>query len=203
MKGPGIGEAVQLIAPSGATLGARVKDTSKTSFLLRLDEGDGGSPLELLGDKAVSIEFTNRRGICRIPGTAEPAAGGAALRVDATGIIELIQRRDYVRVEAFVPVTYRPDGPDGWLATSHTLDVSGGGFRIGDAGALRLGDMRRFSIELGEGEDDVHVVAAAVREAGEDSFGMRFVEIPERDRQRLVRWVFARERLARQIARHP
>jgi c-di-GMP-binding flagellar brake protein YcgR len=32
---------------------------------------------------------------------------------------------------------------------------------------------------------------------------MRFVEILERERQRLVRWVFARERLARQIARHP
>jgi c-di-GMP-binding flagellar brake protein YcgR len=42
-----------------------------------------------------------------------------------------------------------------------------------------------------------------VREAGDQTFGMRFVEIVESDRQRLVRWVFARERLARQIARHP
>ena len=203
MKGPGVGQAVHLIGPSGATLGARVKDTSRTSFLLRLDEGVAGNPLELLDDKLVSIEFTNRRGVCRILGTAESAGGGSALRVDATGTIELIQRRDYVRVEAFVPVTYHPDGPDGWVATAHTLDVSGGGFRIGAAEGLRLGDMRRFDIELGEGTDDVQAVAAAVREAGEDSFGMQFVEIPERDRQRLVRWVFARERLARQIARHP
>jgi c-di-GMP-binding flagellar brake protein YcgR len=63
--------------------------------------------------------------------------------------------------------------------------------------------MRRFTLELGEGEDDVDAVASAVREAGEQTFGMRFVEIDERERQRLVRWVFARERLARQIARHP
>ncbi len=39
--------------------------------------------------------------------------------------------------------------------------------------------------------------------SGDETFGLRFVEIPEPDRQRLVRWVFARERLARQIARHP
>jgi c-di-GMP-binding flagellar brake protein YcgR len=32
---------------------------------------------------------------------------------------------------------------------------------------------------------------------------MRFVEVLERERQRLIRWVFERERLARQIARHP
>ena len=126
------------------------------------------------------------------------------MRLNATGTVELIQRRDYVRVEAFVPVTYQPTGPDGWTVTAHTLDVSGGGFRITAAEGLRLWDMMRFTLELGEGEEPLEAIAQAVREAGdEDSFGMRFVEILERDRQRLVRWVFARERLARQIARHP
>jgi hypothetical protein len=203
VKGPGIGQAVHVIAPSGATLDARVKDAARSSFLLRVEHGDDGDPAGLLADKTVSLEFTNSRGVCRIIGTAQYTAGGSALRVDATGTIELIQRRDYVRVEAFVPVTYQPDGPGGWTATGHTLDVSGGGFQICEAEGLRLGDMRRFTIELGEGEDDLEAVAAAVREAGDGAFGMRFVEILERDRQRLVRWVFARERLARQIARHP
>jgi c-di-GMP-binding flagellar brake protein YcgR len=202
VKGPGIGEAVHVIAPSGASIGARVKDARKASLFLRLDHADS-DPLDLLADKAVSIEFTNRRGVCRIIGTAQAAAGDSALRVDATGTVELIQRRDYVRVEAFVPVTYQPDGPDGWTATAHTLDASGGGFQIAEAEGLRLGDMMRFTLELGEGEEPVQAVAQAVREAGDGAFGMRFVEILERDRQRLVRWVFARERLARQIARHP
>ena len=203
MKGPGIGQAVQVIAPSGATLGARVKDASTGSFLLRLDRGVAGDPLELLEDKVVSLEFTNMRGVCRIPGQAEPAVGESVLRVEATGTIELIQRRDYVRVEAFVPVTYHPDGPEGWTATAHTLDVSGGGFQITDAEGLRLRDIRRFTLDLGEGEDPVVAIAEAVREVDEQQFGLRFVEIPESERQRLVRWVFARERLARQIARHP
>jgi hypothetical protein len=201
VKGPGVGQAVHVIAPSGASIDARVKDAATNSFLLRLDAA-GSDPLELLADKQVSLEFTNARGVCRILGDAL-AAPGAALRVHATGTIELIQRRDYVRVEAFVPVSYQPDGPDGWTATAHTLDVSGGGFQIAEADGLRLGDMLRFTLDLGEGEEPVEAVSSAVREAGERVFGMRFVEISERDRQRLVRWVFARERLARQIARHP
>lgn len=202
MNGPGIGQAVQVIASSGASIGALVKDARATSFLLRLEAGDKADPLELLADQAVSVEFTNRRGVCRIVGDASAAAGELALRVDATGAIELIQRRDYVRVEAFVPVTYMPYGPDGATVVGHTLDVSGGGFRIAEADGLRLGDMLRFTLELGEGEEPAQAVAAPVREAGAGEFGMRFVEIPERDRQRVVRWVFARERVARQIARH-
>lgn len=202
MKGPGIGQAVHVIAPSGASIDARVKDTATNSFLLRLEAAEP-DPLELLAGKPVSLEFTNGRGVCRILGDAKAAPDGAALRVNATGTIELIQRRDYVRVEAFVPVSYQPDGPDGWTATAHTLDVSGGGFQVAEAEGLRLGDMLRFTLELGEGEEPAQAVSCAVREAGDRVFGMRFVEILERDRQRLVRWVFARERLARQIARHP
>lgn len=198
MKGPGIGQAVHVVAPSGASFAARVKDAGGAGLLLRLD----GDPQELLAGEAVSLEFTNRRGVCRVVGTAR-VAPGSALQVEPTGTIELIQRRDYVRVEAFVPVTYRPDGPDGWTATAHTLDVSGGGFQLAAAEGLRLGDMRSFTLELGEGEDDLQAVATAVREAEDGAFGMRFVDILERDRARLVRWVFARERLARQIARHP
>jgi hypothetical protein len=203
VKGPGVGQPVQVIARNGATIGARVKDKSAGGFLLRLNNGSGSDPLELLEDNAVSLEFTNLRGVCRILGEAAPAVGESVLRVEPTGTIELIQRRDYVRVEAFVPVTYLPDGPDGWTATAHTLDVSGGGFQITVAEGLRLRDIRRFTLELGEGEEPLSAVAEAVRDVGDQTFGLRFVEIPETERQRLVRWVFARERLARQIARHP
>jgi hypothetical protein len=202
VNGPGIGQAVHVIAPSGASLDARVKDAATDSFLLRFDAAEA-NPLELLADKQVSLEFTNRRGVCRIVGDARPVPGGSGLRVNATGTIELIQRRDYVRVEAYVPVTYQPDGPDGWTASAHTLDVSGGGFQITDAEGLRIGDIRSFTLELGEGEDPLVAVAEPVREVDDQTFGLRFVEIPEPEQQRLVRWVFARERLARQIARHP
>lgn len=202
MKGPGIGQSVHVIAPSGASIDARVKDAGASTLLLGLDSGEH-DPVELLSETDVSVEFTNDRGVCRILGTAQAAGGDSVLRVDATGTIELIQRRDYVRVEAFVPVTYQPVGPDGWTVVAHTLDVSGGGFQLAEAEALRLGGMMQFTLELGEGEEPLQAVATAVREAGEGTFGMRFTEILERERQRLVRWVFARERLARQIARHP
>jgi c-di-GMP-binding flagellar brake protein YcgR len=202
VNGPGVGQSVHVISPSGASIDARVRDAGPSTLLLRLDAGDS-DPVGLLADRDVSVEFTNRRGVCRILGSAHAAAGESALRVDASGTVELIQRRDYVRVEAFVPVAYKPAGPDGWTAAANTVDVSGGGFQIADAEGLRIGDMMPFTLELGEGERPLQAVAAAVREAGEASYGMRFVEILEVERQRLVRWVFARERLARQIARHP
>jgi hypothetical protein len=203
VNGPRIGESVQLIAPSGASIGALVKGAASGSFLLRIEEG-AADPRALLADQTVSLEFTNLRGVCRVPGTAQAAVDPGALRVTTTGDVELIQRRDYYRVEAFVPVTYQPYGPDGSTVTANTLDVSGGGFRVAAAEGLRLWDMLRFTLELGEGEEPVQAIAQAVREAGaDDTFGMRFVEVVERERQRLVRWVFARERAARQIARHP
>ena len=197
MKGPGVGEAVHVISRSGATLDAQVKDSGGATLLLRLD----GDPAQVLADNAVNIEFTNQRGVCRMRGTAH-AAGGSAVRFDSAGKIELIQRRDYVRVEAFVPVTYKPIGDKGWTVTAHTLDVSGGGFRIADAEALRLDDMMSFTLDLGEDEPPLQAVARAVRETYEGGFGMQFVELLESERSRLIRWVFARERLARQIGRH-
>jgi c-di-GMP-binding flagellar brake protein YcgR len=202
VKGPGIGESVFVVGPSGATLPARVRDSEPSTLLLGMNAGGHeGDPVELLAGSDVSVEFTNRRGVCRIQGTARAAGEGLALRVDATGVVELIQRRDFVRIDAVVPVTYQPLGPEGWTVTAHTREVSGGGFRIAQAEALRLGDMMRFTLELGEGADALSAVATAVREAGPGEFGMRFVEILERERQRLVHWVFERERILRQMAR--
>jgi c-di-GMP-binding flagellar brake protein YcgR len=201
VNGPGIGQFVHVIAPSGAYLDARVKESTPPSLMLLL-EGQGQDAEPVLADTVVSLEFTDRRGVCRMPATARHA-GLSGLRVSVTGKIELVQRRDYVRVEAFVPVSYEPVGPDGPTITANTLDVSGGGFQIANADGLRPRDMLQFTLDLGEGEEPVQAVATAVREAGQGAFGMRFVEILEVDRQRLIRWVFARERLARQIARHP
>ncbi len=201
MKGPAIGQFVHVIAPSGEYIDARVREAGPANLVLLL-EGENQDPAGVFAEHAVNLEFTDRRGVCRMPATARPV-GLTALRVSVTGKIELIQRRDYVRVEAFVPVTYQPLGPDGPTTTANTIDVSGGGFQIAHAEDLHLEDMLRFTLDLGEAEDAVSAVANAVREVGDGAFGMRFVEIPELDRQRLIRWVFARERLARQIARHP
>ena len=200
MKGPGIGESVYVVTPSGATLPARVRDTDPGVLLLGVNTG-GADPMTMLAGREVSVEFTNHRGVCRIQGTAHAGSDSSGLRVEATGVVELIQRRDFVRVDAHIPVVYQPLGPEGWTVTAYTLEVSGGGFRMAQAESLRLGDMMSFTLELGEGSDPLTVVAEVVREAEPGEFGLRFVEILERERQRLVRWVFERERLARQIAR--
>lgn len=198
MTGPRVGDTVQVIASSGAAADARVKDAGDDGYVLRL--ADDASREHFTAD-AVSLQFANLRGVCRLMGTAEEVADPAALRVHSTGEIELIQRRDFVRVDVYVPATYKPYGPDGRTVQAHTVEIGGGGFRLGDAEGLRSGDMLRFTIELGEGEDPFHAVATVVRDAGDRAFGLQFVDLPDRDRDRLVRWLFARERLARQMAR--
>jgi hypothetical protein len=200
VKGPELGQRVRVIAPSGVPIDARVEGGWDASYLLGISTGDG-DPVPLLAEKPVDLEFTNRRGVCRIAGVAHAADGPRALRVDTSGGVELIQRRDYVRVEAYVPVTYQPLGPGGFTVTAHTRDVSGGGIQLAEAEALRLGETLPLTVELGEGDESVDVVGEVVREIGERGFGVRFVKIDPKERQRVIRWVFSRERLARQIVR--
>jgi hypothetical protein len=200
VTGPEVGQHVRVIAPTGVPIDARIEGGGHTSYLLGISIGDG-DPVPMLADKEVGLEFTNRRGVCRLVGTAHAAAGTRALHFETDGEIDLIQRRDYVRVEAYVPVTYQPLGPGGFTVTAHTRDVSGGGVQVADAQALRLGDELPMTLELGEGEEPVAVVAEVVREIGERGFGLRFVDIDPNERQRVIRWVFARERLARQVGR--
>lgn len=198
MTGPRVGDTVQVISASGTAADARVKEAGEQGYLLRLDDG---ASREHFTDDAVRLQFADLRGVCRLTGTAEEAADPGALRVRSTGAIELIQRRDFMRVDVYVPVTYKPYGPEGRAVQANSLEVGGGGFRLGDAEGLRSGDMLRFSLELEEGEEPFRAVATVVRDGGDRTFGLQFVDLPDRDRDRLVRWLFARERLARQMAR--
>jgi c-di-GMP-binding flagellar brake protein YcgR len=146
----------------------------------------------------VSIQYTNRRGVCRIDGVGHQAKVPGLLRVDHKGKVQLIQRREFVRVDAMIRVTYEPIGPGGWLAETTTINVSGGGFMLSGREGLRIGEVMSFTLELGGGEDDMTVLGRVVRETS-SGLGVEIENIDERERERLVRWVFARERTNRQI----
>jgi c-di-GMP-binding flagellar brake protein YcgR len=203
MKGlPEQGQTCFVIAPSGATLDARVEECEPSHTLLSFGAA-ARDPIAVLAGGNISIQYTNRRGVCRIDGVAHSHKREGILRVDHTSKIQLIQRREFVRVDAMVPVSYKPMGGTGWVAETTTVNVSGGGFMIAGREGLRIGEIRQFTLALdGDTEDagELEVTGEVVRET-DAGLGIRLLELEEAERDRLIRWVFARERLARQIVR--
>ena len=165
-------------------------------------------PLERLANEAVEVQFVNRRGVCRVEGVAHRSSRGAsALAFKSSGEVRVIQRREFVRVDAVVPVEYSPHGKGGWRVKTHTMNVSGGGFLLASPEGLKLGVTRDFVIDLGEGEGfeggPVEVVGRAVRQTDGGALGIVFDGISEEDRKRIIRFVFAREVHAKKTLRDP
>lgn len=203
MRGmPEEGQQVIVVAPSGTSVSARVRSVATGSTTLAFVENDG-DPVAVLAGGSVAIQYTNQRGICRIDGLAHRVKPDGLLRVDHKGKVELIQRREFVRIDAMCRVTYKPLAGDGWIAETTSTNVSGGGFMISGRDGLRMDDVAPFTLYL-DGDikeaGALHVQGRVVRETAA-GLGIRIEEIDEEERERLIRWVFARERLSRQIVR--
>jgi hypothetical protein len=203
MKGlPVKGQEIWLIAPTGASVSARANQVTDEATVVHFLSSGGGDPAAELANGSVAIQYTNRRGICRIDGVAHRTKEPGAIRVEHTGKVELIQRREFVRVDAIVPVTYQPEGPTGRTAETTTINVSGGGFMISGRDVLQMGEDCTFILHL-DGEREagpLEVEGTVVRETG-GGLGIQINVIDEEERDRLIRWVFARERVSRQIVR--
>ena len=203
MRGlPEQGQPVFVIAPSGAGIAARVVNVEPNASLLSFEDNES-DPVNMLAGGNVAIQYTNRRGVCRIDGAAHRSKSKTVLRVDHTSKIQLIQRREFVRVDAIVPCTYRPIGMTGWLAETTTTNVSGGGFMISGREGLQIDQLMSFTLALdGDSREagPLDCTGQVVRET-RAGLGIKILEIAPGEQERLVRWVFARERLGRQIVR--
>jgi c-di-GMP-binding flagellar brake protein YcgR len=201
MRGlPEEGQEVFVVAPSGATIHAVVKGSGAPATELVFPDNTN-DPIAVLAGGHVAIQYTNRRGVCRIDGVGHKTTGAGVLRVDHKGKVQLIQRREFVRVDAMVRVTYEPLGPSGWTAETTTTNVSAGGFMVSGREGLRIDEVMSFNVELDGDTKDAGVLSVLGRVVRETNggLGVRIENIDERERERLVRWVFARERLSRQI----
>ena len=190
-----------MIAPTGASVSARAYYVTADATVVEFLRNQGDMAAEL-ANGSVAIQYTTRRGVCRIDGVAHRTKEPGAIRVEHTGRVELIQRREYVRIDAMVPVTYMPMGPTGWTTETTTINISGGGFMISGSEGLRMGEDCTFMLHL-DGEREagpLEVDGTVVRETG-GGLGIQIAVIEEEERDRLIRWVFARERLSRQIVK--
>jgi hypothetical protein len=198
---PQEGQEIWVIAPNGASISARANEVTADATTIEFLRNQGDVASEL-ANGSVALQYVTRRGVCRIDGVAHRAKHEGAIRVDHTGKVELIQRREFVRIDAMVPVTYQPIGPSGWTTETTTINVSGGGFMISGSEGLRMDEVCTFTLHLdGEREAGELVCDGQVVRETPGGLGISITLIDEEERERLIRWVFARERLSRQIVK--
>jgi PilZ domain-containing protein len=108
-----------------------------------------------------------------------------------------IERRNFFRVPARVPLTasrITPEGPD---LSCDMLNLSAGGVCVFCAEVLTVGDRISVHLDLHDPDIDVWVDAMVVnvlpRSQGQ-AYGLRFEGANARTEQQVIQWVFAEER---------
>jgi len=128
--------------------------------------------------------------------------------------VDRIQRRRFVRLEVILPFYYKK-GSDERYKSGMIKDISGSGVRAIVDRSVNVGDTLQVFIDLyGKSKPNkvvdvsgiIAVKAVVVRQVIDPNFndkkrkevGMEFVEMSEKDRQKIVRFIFEKERLSRQ-----
>jgi c-di-GMP-binding flagellar brake protein YcgR len=193
------GTHVSLGLPHIGELPATVEAVEPAALLLALTIPD--RRVSRLGGAEATIEVTTARGIQRFAGTLELIDGSSEIvRILLAGEAERIQRREWARIEAVVPISVRGIEED-LGGDTHTLNVSGGGILISDPWGLPVGLDVRIELEVEAGTAPVRALGRVVREPAADRRGVRIDDIARDDEERLVRFVRERERAALRTGR--
>jgi hypothetical protein len=149
------------------------------------------------------LESVGGRGVVRTPGRAEQLESNL-LRFVIDTTPDLVQRREFVRVIAARRVVLE-DREGDVIADALTADLSGGGMLVQMPRSYELpadGEVH-FTIYLGFGDDDDQVrgTASAIGKRPENQIAFGFTDISRQDRERLIRFVFDRQRVALAMTR--
>jgi len=193
---PDRGEAVAISTATGGQIPSRVIGRDADSLLVAmLVPTRPFTPRELEG---LVLLFNNPRGRIRltgsfsIPDEREPDV----LRLLAPRFVEVLQEREYVRINAARPVLVYRVG-DQMEVPSYTVDVSGGGLLLAGPDSLKPGDEVHFRLTLQPGTPPVAGKGRVVRIDPQGRRAVAFEQITELDRRRLVRFIFECQRTER------
>lgn len=183
-----------------AELSARVDEADDDVLTLVLSSPDEASA-NRLRDRPAVIEYKTPRGVFRLSGALAETGDPEVLKVRRDGHDDVIQRRDFVRVEAIQPLQVTITDPIRGAAHTTTLNLSGGGLLVTDPLGLPPGAEIDIELELVPGGPPVRASGRVVREVGKDAKGVQIEHIAREDRERLIRFVTERERMAMKIAK--
>ena len=200
---PARAQHVVLRLPDGsAELSARVDAADDDVVTLVLSTPPDDASVARLRDRPAVVEYTTPRGVHRLSGAiAGTGDDPEVVQVRRDGQDDVIQRRDYVRVDAVMPLQVTITDPLRGAAHTTTLNVSAGGVLVMDPLGIPFGATVDLELELVPGTPPVRARGRVVREAARDEKGVQIDSIAHEDRERLVRYVTERERLALRVAR--
>ncbi|HEX4804634.1 MAG TPA: PilZ domain-containing protein [Conexibacter sp.] len=202
---PALRQDVVITLPDLEQYGGRVSQVTGTDIAVVLML-DARRRLALGDASPMWVEYPAPRGLVRLEGNGTVVAYDL-VHFHHAGAVDVVQRREFVRVSAVRPLELARVGADGelgeWLATL-TVNVSGNGLLAAGwagSGALDVGALVDFRLRPAEGEPRIAGHGRVVRVGDDGQRGIAIERIEREARRALVRFVFEQERIARQRTR--
>jgi hypothetical protein len=159
------------------------------TLVLLVDPGEHLEP----ATEGVVLESQTSRGLVRMRGKAERLDSGL-VRFWVDGDPQVLQRRQFVRVIAPQRVTL--DDSCGTEIDTHSVNVSGGGMLLSGPESLDVDVEVNFKLYLSEREPPVAGVGRVIRALDSGQRAIVFEDISQTDRERLIHFIFDRQRAA-------
>ncbi|MGA2471693.1 MAG: PilZ domain-containing protein [Solirubrobacteraceae bacterium] len=189
------GASGRLLRGAGQDIPVEVVWQSRDQLTLELS---GEGPISFPAVEELVLERFSRRGLVRLSGEVSALENGR-LRFAVHDVVEVEQRRSFVRVRVSRPVRIVRE-TDGRVSYSFALDLSGGGLLLAGPENLEPGEQISFRLRLDAASEPIVGMASVVR-VGAGHPAVTFDSIAEDDRDRLVHFIFDRERSARHLQR--
>jgi c-di-GMP-binding flagellar brake protein YcgR len=180
----------KLLTGTGAALPVRVFERGGGELMLVLMLADDAERVT----SVMSLEYTSARGLVRFRGELE-LADRDLVRFHVHSEPQVLQRREFVRVEAVQQVVLANENGELTIDT-HAIEISGGGMLLSGPHSLELDAKVRFSLHLDPEDAPILGAARVVRAAGAGQRALMFDQITSSDRQRLIHYIFERQRAA-------
>ncbi|WP_429309701.1 flagellar brake protein [Paenibacillus mucilaginosus] len=185
---------------------SRIADVTDTEIIMEVPINESTGCLKKLfkGD-GLSVYFIAEGGVknyfhTEVSGFRDDVIRLVAIRKPEPEAVTQIQRRSYLRVPAELEIALRL--PDGERHVALTDDVSGGGLSLLCPPTVRAGEGQSLEcwllLHMKSGTPEhipfsAEVVRVKMHESGKHQLMLRFTEISDKDRQKIIRYCFERQ----------
>lgn len=191
------GKHVTVRLPGGDSLPGHVDEVDEKSITVALLL-KAPMTLSVYRERACRVEYADKKGLHKLSCTIIDALPGDRLRLSQEPE-DVVQRRDYFRVEAFAPLTITTREDSSRTLETNSHDLSAGGMLIADPIEIPAETIIDIQIKL-EGGAAVNAVGKVIRNTGDKKTAVQIVEISQSDRQQLMRYITERQRAALRVA---